>query len=400
MKTHTHEAGRKTTRTKSAKQGDIMKRHAMGIVIVLAVLIAGGATSTAEGDADFVFYSTISTGGDSHTPNTLVTVNRATCFEQPVGEIGAIPRQRALATDPTTDMLMGVRFDAEAQESTVTLIDPDSGEWEEVAVYPGILRSIAIAPDGTPYAILGDRTLVVLDIDTMSLDFVAEVAGAEMDYVQSLDFSADGVLHGVLYLREPEMIQRLVTIDLDTAEVITSVELWPDFNIGDIACAPDGYIYATNYSWAIMRILPNGMITTVGFGNLGALSGMTILGRSATSATNPFEGDWVNVDPDTRGCTRFSIYWEDPSHLAFQGYGACAGSECVWDLAYLRLYTDSVSSTEVKYAQYFQDNGWSEQIGTLEFDGTRLKYTEYTYFSDNSGRSHFRSVEYFVRAGS
>jgi len=377
-----------------------MKRHTLGVIILLAALIAGGASSSAKDTDTFVIYSTISTGGGSHTPNTLVTVDSTTCSEQPVGEVGAIPQQKALATDPTTGMLMGVQFDAEAQESTVTRIDPDSGEWEEVAVYAGILRSIAIAPDGTPYSIHGDRTLVVLDIETMDYEILADVTGAEMDYVQSIDFSADGVLHGVLYQGEPEMVQLLVTIDTETAEVTTSIEMWPNFNIGDIACAPDGYIYATNYSWAVMRILPNGVIATVGFGNLGALSGMTVLSGSLPSATNIFEGEWVNVDPYTRGCTRFSIYWGDPSQLVFQGYGACAGSECVWDPAYLRLYSDSVSATEAKYAQYFQDTGWCEEFGTLEFDGTRLKFTCYTYFTDNSGRSHFRTVEYFVRAGS
>ena len=66
-------------------------------------------------------------------------------------------------------------------------------------------------------------------------------------------------------------------MDITTGS-ITRTHAIGNFNVGDVDFAPDGYIYHTNYSWALFRIDPITVTQTfIGFGNLGSLHGIASL---------------------------------------------------------------------------------------------------------------------------
>jgi len=111
-----------------------------------------------------------------------------------------------------------------------------------------------------------------------------------------------------------------------------------------------------------------------------------------------FFGAWKNVDSDTGGCTRFEIYEDDQAQLMFQGYGACHPTDCVWAPVPMTMFSDSVSDDVEKYGLWIRGDGFADRVGILEFVGSRLQLTLFTVFTDESGRSNYRSIDLFRRA--
>lgn len=112
---------------------------------------------------------------------------------------------------------------------------------------------------------------------------------------------------------------------------------------------------------------------------------------SMASAAN-FNGDWKNRDPSARGMVKFTI-----TNGTFHGYGSCSPTPCDWGTTPLVLYSRSVSDPNniAGTAQY--NTGFSKKIITLKMESpTLIKETDYTQFTDNSGRHNYYSENMFV----
>ena len=101
-----------------------------------------------------------------------------------------------------------------------------------------------------------------------------------------------------------------------------------------------------------------------------------------------FVGEWINEDTETSGTTRYVITISGET-VTIQGYGACSGSECVWD-----PFTTTVTEIEDGVFTIIWELGWSTQTFDFELlSESRLFVTNFTDFHD--GRTDMTMEEYF-----
>jgi hypothetical protein len=255
--------------------------------LVAVVAAAGLASSACFGSSDpdfpvFTLFSTTAETGGSSVPDTLITVDWSAGSQRRVGEVGRTPEAASLTWDTRTGFLYGVGV---ASPSAISRIDPLTGAATVIATAAQDVLAVAASPTGRLYALLASWTLVTVDPVSGAISDVGQVPistqGYAWTFVSGMDFQLGGTLYAVIDQREaadPSLsVYHLLTIDPATALVTSSVEITTPFAIGDIACAPDGYIYATNSSWLLTRIDPTTRRNAfVGFGQLGALGGLAV----------------------------------------------------------------------------------------------------------------------------
>lgn len=101
--------------------------------------------------------------------------------------------------------------------------------------------------------------------------------------VESIVFSPERILDAVLFNQEPRE-QYLVTVNPSDGAVTPSRTMVGPYMVGDIDSAPDGYLYATHFSGAMLRVEPaTASNTLAGCGQLGALGGIASLSASELS---------------------------------------------------------------------------------------------------------------------
>jgi hypothetical protein len=227
-----------------------------------------------------LLYSTTSVGGGSSIPNTLISVNPKTGAQQVVGPIGQTAEQYSLTADPSSGYLYGV--DEWDRSGVITAINPVTGACSVAATLPASIEAIAFSPAGQLYGILGNNTLCTIDLANDSVSDIGTIAGKGL--VSSIAFSPQGTLYAAEIDQNP-LPQSLLTLNPATAAIITSKSISGNLAVGDLDYAPDGYLYATNFSWALGRIDPaTGNEILVGFGSLGALGGLvTAIGAPPVS---------------------------------------------------------------------------------------------------------------------
>ena len=228
----------------------------------------------------FTIHATISADPNSQpiSPNTLVEVDSRDGTQKVKGDIGRTPEQRSLAWDPVSRFLFGVESTGvgPVYGGVVARIDPATGEATVLVRYTEqTINSIAFSPGGQMYAVVHPRTLAVVDLSSGGLDEIGQIPGGL--WIHSIEFATDGTLFALLLDFTPDLVQTILTVDPETAAVTSSLTLQPEYALGDIAVAPDGSIYATNYSWWLIRVDPSsGEQVPVGLGDQGALSGLAV----------------------------------------------------------------------------------------------------------------------------
>ena len=238
----------------------------------------------------FIMYSVTTATGGSAVPGTLITVDSLSGVQKVAGWLGETAEQFSLALDPSSGLLFGVN--AAINPGEVVKIDPALGGSVDAVAFPQTIQAVAFSPAGQMYAILGTRTLGVIDMSKGTITEVGDIAGG--DAIISLDFRSDGTLFAVVVSSQP-FKQFIITVNPTTAAVTSSVQAG-QLNIGDIACAPDGYIYATNFSWTLLRINPaTGSVVAVGQGNLGALGGLAATPGQPLRVVAPNGGETLVV---------------------------------------------------------------------------------------------------------
>ena len=117
--------------------------------------------------------------------------------------------------------------------------------------------------------------------------------------------------------------------------------------------------------------------------------------QTAQAGTNSLDGDWVNVDPNTRGIVEIVI-----AGRKVHPYGACHPTACDWGVIKAKSFASSVNSSDIGRLVAKKDNGFSQVEITLslEADG-RLRAERFTHFTDRSGRADYSAVDYFQRGG-
>jgi len=229
---------------------------------------------TVNPNDNFSLYSTTSTSGGSSIPNTLILINSINGEGIVSGPVGSVKEQFSLDMDPVTGSLFGVNPD---KPGVIEKIDVKSGTSIPASTItqsgsPVQLWGIAFNPDGILYGINGNRILGIINQNEGTFTPINQISVSGV--IVGIDFSPQGTLYAILKTANTNE-NLLITVDEKTAIITSSSKLSGDYSVGDIDYSSDGYIYGTNFSWALLRINPIELnITIVGFNNFGALGGI------------------------------------------------------------------------------------------------------------------------------
>ena len=104
-----------------------------------------------------------------------------------------------------------------------------------------------------------------------------------------------------------------------------------------------------------------------------------------------FNGLWINKDDKTRSITKCNVRY-DNNQFHVQIWGACVPQDCEWG--------ERASGEVEKEANKFDlswDHGFVESSFSFLIINGELKLTERGKYKDNSGRTDYERIEYFVK---
>jgi hypothetical protein len=110
-----------------------------------------------------------------------------------------------------------------------------------------------------------------------------------------------------------------------------------------------------------------------------------------------FVGTWTNNNPATRGIVKIVITLNG-STLMVNPYGACSPTPCNWGTQPATAYAPTVSSnlgTQANAATVSFNPGFATNLLTLTEQGTQLSVSDFTRFTDGSGRTNYDSTDMF-----
>ncbi len=118
----------------------------------------------------------------------------------------------------------------------------------------------------------------------------------------------------------------------------------------------------------------------------------------AFALPSDFTGTWVNKNPNTRSITHFVVTSDNANTLKIQVYGKCHPSDCDWGKAALVTYGLNIQDTQQSKATANFNQGFANNLLTLDNAGSEVLVQEFTQFLDNSGRHNYYNREYFQRS--
>jgi len=115
--------------------------------------------------------------------------------------------------------------------------------------------------------------------------------------------------------------------------------------------------------------------------------------QSAQAGAVSLDGDWLNVDPNTRGIVEIVI-----TGRKVHPFGACHPAACDQGVIKAKSFASSVDSSDIRRLVAKENTGFSQVEITLslEADGS-LRADRFTHFTDESGRADYSAVDYFKR---
>jgi hypothetical protein len=281
--------------------------------LLVSLLLAAGVlmfppTCQASGPA-FRLLGTVTSGELNDPPDTLVTLDALTGQTALAGPVGQAPHSQSIDLNPATGTLFGVDFFS--SPGIVEEIDPRTGIGTAVATIgqggvPLPISALSFAPNGTLYGSAGPNLVGSIHhlgiIDLVAGTFSPLLALPPGVMIFGMDISPLGILYANYY-NIVTQIQTFVTIDLSTLSIIDEKPILL-FSISEMDYAPDGYIYHSNFSFALIRMDPTTAEQTfIGFGSLGPLQGIASIaafsglpgqanceGKSTTALAKEFGG--------------------------------------------------------------------------------------------------------------
>jgi hypothetical protein len=137
-----------------------------------------------------------------------------------------------------------------------------------------------------------------------------------------------------------------------------------------------------------------------------ALVLMFALQSAALAQVNQFEGNWVNVDPNTSGVTKlnineFSLF--GIRIISVRAWGKCSPTDCDWGTVGATAYAPGVSSnleTTARALTATYNPGFAvKSVVIRPVRGGRLQADIYTKFTDGSGRTNYDATYIFKPEG-
>lgn len=111
-------------------------------------------------------------------------------------------------------------------------------------------------------------------LDRSTAVYTPSIFLAAGQIVDGIDASPSGPLFAVLQSSFPDGLS-LVSISTATMGILQTKPILGTLAVGDIDFAPDGNLYHSNFSYALIRLDPaTGVQTILGFGQVGALAGL------------------------------------------------------------------------------------------------------------------------------
>jgi len=261
----------------------IVKKFLKSLACAGVLCIAGAFPGVADTILPFVLYSTTGTGGggSSQYPNSLLTVDPASGTQQLVGQSGQAADLFWLTANPVNNILYGTGLEPNSgplDESTLYTINPNSGAISGTVTLSQNVAAIAASAQGTLYGLSGN-TLGTINTVTGQFSSVGTLSLSSGYFLEAMAFSPGGTLYGVTVKTVGGFDQQLITLNPATgatASVLGSLK--GDFNVQDMTYAADGNIYATNFSYFLLKIDPQTLSNTaIGNGNIGDLAGIAAI---------------------------------------------------------------------------------------------------------------------------
>ena len=109
-----------------------------------------------------------------------------------------------------------------------------------------------------------------------------------------------------------------------------------------------------------------------------------------------FEGRWTNVNKENPGVTRLEIKAGEKA-ATLQAWGKCSPEDCDWGATTLHLLGNTVSDRDLPYGFASWDHRFKVAHMTLRIEKGVLVAELFDIFTDDSGRSNFRSIHRFRR---
>lgn len=126
---------------------------------------------------------------------------------------------------------------------------------------------------------------------------------------------------------------------------------------------------------------------------------LAIFGATADAQKANFNGSFINVDPDTRGLTRLTLFDDDIVNV----WGKCHPTDCNWGEEAVVAYAPSVESdlrnTAKALSAIYVHRHAVTVLVIKPLKDDRLRVDVYTRFTDRSGRSAYTASYILVREG-
>jgi hypothetical protein len=117
--------------------------------------------------------------------------------------------------------------------------------------------------------------------------------------------------------------------------------------------------------------------------------------KRPTPRPSGLDGDWRNVDPNTRSIVEIIIAGKD-----IHPYGACRPNACDMGVITAESFASSTQSSDISKLVAKKNQGFSQIEISLSLEPVgRLRAEKFTHFTDGSGRADYSSVDYFNRSG-
>ncbi len=117
------------------------------------------------------------------------------------------------------------------------------------------------------------------------------------------------------------------------------------------------------------------------------------LDAASLLAGGGLDGDWKNVNAQTRGIVRIVV-----GETTVHPYGHCSPAACDWGELHAQNFASRVDAHDRAALLVSQDTSFSKTVMTISLDSDgRLRVQAFTHYTDASRRADHTYIDYFSR---